>query len=87
MKKKPEKAAAIKYEHGQDRAPRVVAKGKGKVAESIVEIAALHGIPVREDGDLVEFLSALDLYQEIPSELYRAVAEILVFVYAFHKDI
>ncbi len=87
MKKKPEKAAAVKYEHGIDRAPTIVAKGKGKVAESIVEIATLHGIPIREDGDLVEFLSALDLYQEIPPELYRAVAEILVFVYAFHKDI
>lgn len=85
MKKEIEKAAALKYEHGIDRSPKVIAKGRGKVAESIIDIARKHGVPIREDRDLVEFLSALDLYQEIPHELYKAVAEILVFVYGLRQ--
>jgi flagellar biosynthesis protein len=82
MKDKTEKAAALKYRHGKDSAPKLVAKGKGKVAEKIIEIAKAHGIPVQENKELVEFLSMLDLYQEIPPELYKAVAEILAFVYS-----
>ena len=82
MKKKPEKAAALKYRHRKDNAPKIVAKGRGKIAEKIIEIAKIHDIPIQEDRDLVEFLSMLDLYQEIPPELYKAVAEILAFVYA-----
>jgi len=87
MKDKTEKAAALKYRHGKDSAPKLVAKGRGKVAEKIIEIAKAHGIPVQEDKELVEFLSMLDLYQEIPSDLYRAVAEILAFVYALKKNV
>ena len=85
MKKNPEKAAALKYRHGKDNAPKLIAKGRGKVAEKIIEIARTHGIPIQEDKELVEFLSMLDLYQEIPPELYRAVAEILAFVYSLNK--
>lgn len=87
MKDKPEKAAALKYRHGKDSAPKLVAKGKGKVAEKIIEIAKAHGIPVQENKELVEFLSMLDLYQEIPPELYKAVAEILAFVYSLKKKV
>ncbi len=75
------KAAALKYIDGQDNAPKIVAKGSGKIAEKIIEIAKLRGIPIREDRELVEILSSLDLYQEIPQDLYKAVAEILAFVY------
>ncbi len=82
MKERPEKAAALKYRHGKDKAPKLAAKGRGKVAEKIIEIAKAHGIAVQEDKELVEFLSMLDLYQEIPPELYKAVAEILAFVYS-----
>ncbi len=82
MKERPEKAAALKYRHGKDNAPKLVAKGRGKIAEKIIEIAKAHGIAVQEDKELVEFLSMLDLYQEIPPELYKAVAEILAFVYS-----
>lgn len=85
MKNKSEKAAALKYIHGKDNAPKLVAKGQGHVAARIIEIAKANGIPLREDKDLVEFLSMLDLYQEIPAELYKAVAEILAFVYALKK--
>ena len=85
MKKPTEKAAALKYEHGKDFAPRLVAKGRGKVAEKIIEIARANDIPIEEDRDLVEFLSMLDLYQEIPPALYVAIAEILAFVYSLNK--
>lgn len=85
MKKKSGKAAALKYREGKDSAPKLVAKGQGKVADKIIEIAKAHGIPIQEDRELVEFLSMLDLYQEIPPELYKAVAEILAFVYSLNK--
>jgi flagellar biosynthesis protein len=80
MKKKP-KAVAIKYEKEKDAAPRVVAKGRGFVAQKIIEAARAHRVPLHEDKNLVEVLEALDLETEIPSELYRAVAEVLAFIY------
>ena len=84
MDKSSKKAAALKYAHGGDRAPRVVAKGKGLLAEKILEAARQHGIPIKEDKTLVDILSSLDLYQEIPPELYKAVAELLAFIYAIN---
>jgi flagellar biosynthesis protein len=79
------KAAALRYDARKDAAPKVVAKGKGKVAEKILQIAKEHNVPIKDDPQLVEVLSTLDLYQEIPPELYRAVAEILAFVYRMTK--
>jgi flagellar biosynthesis protein len=78
---KTPKAVALKYEKDKDRAPRVIAKGKGEIAKKIVEIAAAHNLPLYEDKNLVQILEALDLEVEIPPELYRAVAEVLAFVY------
>ncbi|GAB6183348.1 EscU/YscU/HrcU family type III secretion system export apparatus switch protein [Thermodesulfovibrio hydrogeniphilus] len=78
---KSKRAVALRYEQKKDSAPRVVAKGRGWIAEKIIELAKQHGVPIEEDDILVEALSKLDLYQEIPEELYKAVAEILVFVY------
>ncbi|WP_297209700.1 MULTISPECIES: EscU/YscU/HrcU family type III secretion system export apparatus switch protein [Thermodesulfovibrio] len=75
------KAVALKYEAEKDKAPKVVAKGRGFIAQRIIELARQHGIPMKEDEALVEILSKLDIYEEIPVELYKAVAEILVFVY------
>ncbi|RUM90584.1 MAG: flagellar biosynthesis protein FlhB [Thermovibrio sp.] len=75
------KAVALKYEREKGRAPKVVAKGKGIIAEKIVELANEVGVEILEDRDLVEFLVALDVGEEIPPELYRAVAEILAYVY------
>ena len=80
MKKMP-KAVALKYEKEKDAAPRVVAKGRGSVAEKIIEIAKAHRVPLHEDKNLVQVLEALDLETEIPPELYRAVAEVLAFIY------
>lgn len=75
------KAVALKYEPGVQQAPAVVAKGTGRTAEKIVETARESGVPVQEDASLVEVLSKLNLDQEIPSELFTLVAEILSFVY------
>ncbi|EXX91368.1 FhlB domain-containing protein [Paenibacillus darwinianus] len=75
------KAVALKYEPGTRNAPVVVAKGRGQIAESILERAREHGVLVQEDASLVEVLSQLDIDQEIPPELYALVAEILSFVY------
>jgi flagellar biosynthesis protein len=87
MEKKLRDAVALKYTNGEDHAPKVIAKGKGELAEKIIEIARSSGIPIREDKNLVKVLSTLDLYQEIPEELYRAVAEILAFIYSLNKKI
>ena len=78
---KPPKAVALKYERSKDAAPRVVAKGRGHVAESIAALAREHHVPIVADRNLVEVLDALDIHLEIPPELYRAVAEVLAFVY------
>ena len=86
MEEKVKKAAALKYERGKDRAPRLVAKGTGPIAEKIVELARENGVEVLEDRELVEFLVALDVGQEIPPELYKAVAEILAYVYRITRQ-
>lgn len=78
-------AAAIRYDAATADAPRLAAKGRGAVAEKIIEIARRHDIPVREDRALVEILSRLDIDRQIPPELYRAVAEILAFVYSANE--
>ena len=75
------KAVALKYEPGENTAPVVVAKGKGRLADAIMEKAAESGVPVQQDSSLVDVLSKLDVDQEIPPELYTLVAEILSFVY------
>ncbi|GAB6988896.1 EscU/YscU/HrcU family type III secretion system export apparatus switch protein [Paenibacillus pini] len=75
------KAVALKYAPGESEAPIVVAKGRGKIAETILERAKEHGVPVQEDAALVEVLSKLDLDQQIPPELYQLVAEVLSYVY------
>jgi flagellar biosynthesis protein len=73
-------AVALKYEHGKDSAPRVTAKGQGSVAEKIIETAKAHGVAVEPNAVLAEALSRVELDQQIPEELYRAVAEVIVFV-------
>jgi flagellar biosynthesis protein len=75
------RAVALRYDAEQDAAPRVVAKGNRIVAERIIEIARENDVPIHEDPDLVAVLAKLDVEQEIPDRLYRAVAEVLAFVY------
>jgi len=73
-------AVALSYEAG-DKAPRIVASGAGEIAKRILDLAKEHNIPVREDDSLVEILSKLNVGYEIPAETYKAVAEILAFLY------
>ena len=82
---KRRRAAAIRYDAEQHAAPRVVAKGAGLLAERIIEIARESGVYIHEDPDLAAVLSRLDVDTEIPEELYRAVAEILAFVYRLNQ--
>ncbi|HEX9593088.1 MAG TPA: EscU/YscU/HrcU family type III secretion system export apparatus switch protein [bacterium] len=75
------KAAALRYRHGADTAPQMIARGSGDIARQIVEIARECGVPIEEDGDLLHLLEQLDLGEEIPTELYTMVAEVLAFAY------
>lgn len=73
-------ASALKYSKGEDGAPKLIAKGSGFVAEKIIEAAEANEIPVYEDPLLATQLANLSIGQEIPSELYNVVAEVLVFI-------
>ena len=72
-------AVALSYEKG-DMAPTVIASGKGKVAQRIIETAKENDVPLHEDSKLAETLSNLEIGEMIPPELYEVVAEVLVFV-------
>jgi flagellar biosynthesis protein len=74
-------AVALGHELVDDRPPKVVAGGRGRIAEQILEIAFANGIRVREDADLAQLLSSIDIDSEIPVEAFAAVAEILTYVY------
>lgn len=74
------RAVALRYDPARDKAPKVVAKGKGRIAEQILALARKNAVPVREDPTLVQVLSRLKVDQEIPPEVYRAVALILAFL-------
>ena len=77
------KAVALQYGAG-DVAPVVVASGMGYMAEKIVEVAADNGVPIYEDNSLATILTQLQLGQEIPEELYKAIVDI--YVYFLHFD-
>ena len=79
-KKRSLEVAALQYDTKRDRAPRVVAAGRGLVAQEILERAEKHGVPVHLDPELAHTLNLLDLGQEIPPELYAVAAQILLFV-------
>jgi len=74
-------AVALEYDPESEFAPKVLAGGRGSVAEQILQIAFAQGVKVREDADLAELLSAIDIDSEIPVEAFAAVAEILTYVY------
>lgn len=80
-------AVALRYEPDGGKAPTVVAGGRGAVAEQILEMAFQLGIKVREDADLAQILSTIDIDAEIPSEAFAAVAEILIYVYRANGDL
>jgi flagellar biosynthesis protein len=75
----PDIAVALNYDG--TKAPRVTAKGRGKAAEKIIGLAKEHNIPLHTDILLVKVLSKLSLGDEIPRELYLAIAEVIAFAY------
>lgn len=77
----PRQAVALRYAPKQDHAPRPVAKGRDYLADKILDLARLHNVPIRHDKKLLQILSRLDVEEEIPPEVYKAVAEILAFIY------
>lgn len=81
-----DKAVALRYDLEQDEAPVVVAKGQGFLAEKIKELAQESGVPIKEDQQLIDYLMALDLYEEIPAQLYAVVAEVLAYIYSMNKE-
>jgi len=83
MEKTP-KAVALKYNQEKNNAPKVIAKGRGEMAEKIIEIAKANRLPLYEDKNLVSILETLEVESEIPPELYRAVAEVLAFIYGLN---
>ena len=78
-------AAALKYKEEENNAPRIVAFGKGALAEKIIQVARQNNIPFHEDPELACALSSLEIGQEIPFELYQAIAEVLAFVLYLDK--
>ena len=78
-------AVALRYDLDRDKAPRVVAKGKGHTAEHILEAAQKSSVPVYQNKTLVNMLMALDIDREIPPELYKAIAEVMAYVYKMDK--
>ncbi|PIE70200.1 MAG: flagellar biosynthesis protein FlhB [Deltaproteobacteria bacterium] len=80
------KAVALRYVPGADPAPKVTAKGVGSVAEKIIAIAEKHGVPVKNDPDLVEVLASVDVDKEIPESVYVVVAELLAFIYRVNGE-
>lgn len=79
-------AVALSYEGVEGKAPEIVASGRGAVAEQILQIAFDEGVKVREDADLAQILSLLDVGREIPVEAFSAVAEILTYVYQANRQ-
>ena len=81
MKPKQQQPIAIALEYDGDNAPQVTAKGSGSVAEKIIEIAKQNNVSLHEDEALIEILAQLELGDEIPDNVYRAVAEVIAFIY------
>lgn len=81
-----QKAVALRYDKEKDNAPKVVGKGKGQIASNIIKLARENDIPIKEDADLVEMLSKVEIDKEVPPNLYKAVAEVFSFLYRITND-
>jgi flagellar biosynthetic protein FlhB len=80
-------AVALKYDSLTMKAPKVLAKGPGKIAERIRKMATEHDIPIMENKELARNLyAAVEVGQEIPAALYQAVAEILAYIYRLKSN-
>ena len=79
-------AIALTYNPQESNGPIVKAKGKGKIAENILQSAKEHDVPIYEDPNLVQLLGQLDMNESIPEELYQAVAEVFAFIYKLDQE-
>ncbi|MEM1450594.1 MAG: EscU/YscU/HrcU family type III secretion system export apparatus switch protein [Planctomycetota bacterium] len=83
----PPAAVALRHDRSDDaRAPEVVAKGRGEIAERILDAAADAGVPIRRDADLLELLSIVEVGDEIPVEVYGVVAELVAFLWTLNEE-
>ena len=78
-------AAALQYDQGKHEAPMMIAKGSGAVAEKIIALAKEQDIPLQRDPELLQILMKLEINQEIPENVFHAVAEILAMVYKANR--
>ncbi|GAB4169149.1 MAG: FlhB-like flagellar biosynthesis protein [Rickettsiaceae bacterium] len=78
---KNQKAVALGFDEKKDPVPKVLATGKGEIAEKIMQVARENNVPMHRDAKLVEILSVLDIDEHIPLEVYSVVAEILTCIY------
>jgi len=85
-KKLNRSAVSLKYDSRINKSPVVTAKGEGFMADKIISLAKENNVPIKEDADLVQLLSQVDLNREIPASLYKVVAELLSFVYKLNND-
>lgn len=79
-------AVALKYDQEKGTAPKVIAKGKGLIAEQIIALAEEHDIHIHENPELLEVLIRLELGDEIPETLYKAIAEVIAFAYNLKNE-
>jgi len=85
-KRKPQEAVGLRYASDDSSAPRVVARGRGELAERILSVAEEHGVPVRRDPDLLQLLAISQVGEEIPIEVYGAVAQLISFLWTLNAD-
>jgi len=86
MKKTIKKAVALKYDKNTQKVPKLLAKGNDNLAQEIIKLAKENDIFIKNDALLVDMLSKLELDEEIPQELYKAVAEIFAFIYKISNE-
>ena len=81
------RAVALRYERDGGRAPELVARGQGALAAEILRLAREHDVPVHEDPDLLELFSACEPREELPEELWGAVAGLLAYLYRLNAEL
>ncbi|GEL75893.1 EscU/YscU/HrcU family type III secretion system export apparatus switch protein [Tenuibacillus multivorans] len=85
FEKQRKEVIALGYNSQDDEAPKVVAKGKGLIAEEILEIADQADVPIYEDETLMQLMDEININEKIPEDLYQAVAEVFAFIYQTDK--
>lgn len=84
--KRIRKAIALRYDSEKEKAPRIVAKGRGYIADKIIQAANAHGVPLVADTGMSNLLEEIELDSQIPPQFYLAIAEILAFVYRLNEN-